>query len=90
MSKRLMTATFGSSELLRLMGTSEPFLHTCNYMESTNSLIHVHVHVLAYMYMYNVPSVYMEIRANQANGGKLFWAGWPSSAPCMHGCSVTA
>ena len=29
-------------------------------------------------------------RANQANGGQLFWAGWPISAPCMPRCSVTA
>ena len=26
-------------------------------------------------------------RANQANGRQLFRAGWPSSAPCMRGCS---
>ena len=24
-------------------------------------------------------------RANQANSRQLFWAGWPSSAPCMRG-----
>ena len=29
-------------------------------------------------------------RANQANGGQLFQAGWPSSVPCMPSCFATA
>ena len=38
-------------------------------------------------------SIYMKKgvrRANQANRGHLFQAGWPSSVPFMHSCSVTA
>ena len=44
-------------------------------------------------YLTSVCTTYMKngvCRANQANSGQLFQAGWPLSAPCMPSFSVTA